>query len=218
MLLGGPRVWVFPSGQRGPKPQASGALAVLISLGVSAGVRAGRPDVHSRWRLPLAIPLGALGGWLVVSREVVQIGAQAEASRCCCFCPRPRLTWDTQGPPPVVRSAHGDVTIAATPEQVWKHVVAFSEICPNPTEWYFRAGIAYPKRDPHRRIRPGRDTLLRVLHRPVRRAGRDLGRAAPAAIPRDGESRADARVEPLRRDPAQAFARILDYPGKASSG
>lgn len=34
-------------------------------------------------------------------------------------------------------------TVAAPPEAVWRELVAFSTI-PEPTEWYFRAGIAYP--------------------------------------------------------------------------
>ena len=35
------------------------------------------------------------------------------------------------------------VEIAAPPETVWHHVVSFSRL-PEPTEWLFRAGIAYP--------------------------------------------------------------------------
>ena len=37
------------------------------------------------------------------------------------------------------------IEIAATPEQVWRHVVTVSEI-PEPQEWYFRVGVAYPTR------------------------------------------------------------------------
>ena len=36
-----------------------------------------------------------------------------------------------------------EIAIAAPPSDVWEQVVAFPEIAP-PTEWYFRAGIAYP--------------------------------------------------------------------------
>ena len=56
--------------------------------------------------------------------------------------PPASLTWDTQAQPPwfEVRSA---ITIAATPEQVWKHMVAFPDL-PEPTEWYFHTGVAYP--------------------------------------------------------------------------
>ena len=37
------------------------------------------------------------------------------------------------------------VEIAAPPERVWPEVVAFTQL-PPPTEWLFRAGIAYPQR------------------------------------------------------------------------
>jgi hypothetical protein len=42
----------------------------------------------------------------------------------------------------VVRST---IDIQAPPDQVWKQVIAFTQI-PPPTEWVFRAGIAYPIR------------------------------------------------------------------------
>lgn len=37
------------------------------------------------------------------------------------------------------------VEVAATPEQVWRHVVAFPEL-PPPSEWIFRIGVAAPRR------------------------------------------------------------------------
>jgi hypothetical protein len=37
------------------------------------------------------------------------------------------------------------IEVHASPEKVWQEVVAFSEI-PAPTEWMFRAGVAYPIR------------------------------------------------------------------------
>jgi hypothetical protein len=54
------------------------------------------------------------------------------------------LTWDTHARPPVYE-IHSAVTIAASPEQVWPHVVSFSEM-PAPTEWFFRTGLAFPTR------------------------------------------------------------------------
>lgn len=46
--------------------------------------------------------------------------------------------------PPLLRVTTA-VEIAATPEQVWPHVIAFHQLDP-PTEWYFRTGLAYPVR------------------------------------------------------------------------
>lgn len=37
------------------------------------------------------------------------------------------------------------IEIAAPPERVWPHVVAFTEL-PEPSEWLFRTGVAYPRR------------------------------------------------------------------------
>ena len=37
------------------------------------------------------------------------------------------------------------VEIAAAPEAVWRHVVTFSELT-EPPAWFFRLGIAYPRR------------------------------------------------------------------------
>lgn len=50
-----------------------------------------------------------------------------------------------QGPVPQVHEVRTAVEIHATPEQVWKHVVSFSQIAP-PREYLFRVGIAYPVR------------------------------------------------------------------------
>ncbi len=92
--------------------------------------------------LPLAAPLGAFGGWLVYRAESSPVAARGIAMLL--LLPSASMTWDLKARPPVfeVRSA---VEIAASPEQVWKHVVAFTEM-PEPKEWYFRAGLAFPTR------------------------------------------------------------------------
>ena len=47
--------------------------------------------------------------------------------------------------PAPLLAVYSSVEIAAAPERVWRHVVTFSEL-PAPTEWLFRAGVAYPIR------------------------------------------------------------------------
>jgi hypothetical protein len=44
-----------------------------------------------------------------------------------------------------VFEVRSSLTIAAPPEVVWKNVLTFSDLS-EPDEWFFRAGIAYPKR------------------------------------------------------------------------
>jgi hypothetical protein len=58
--------------------------------------------------------------------------------------PSASLTFDLKVPPTVF-AVHSEVIVHASPEQVWKHVVTFSDL-PEPDEWYFRTGLAYPKR------------------------------------------------------------------------
>lgn len=47
-------------------------------------------------------------------------------------------------PEPLVRQVTTTVVIDAPPEKVWQHVVAFPPI-PEPSDWFFQTGIAYPK-------------------------------------------------------------------------
>jgi len=97
---------------------------------------------------PIALPLAAFGGVLahqVLRRRWFQKDAPVLLSVLLLFAPG--VEWvehvvDRPSPIYVVRSA---IEIHGSPEEVWKQVVAFSEI-PPPAEWMFRAGIAYPIR------------------------------------------------------------------------
>jgi hypothetical protein len=98
--------------------------------------------------LPLALPLAAFGGlcgYLVQKRRWLQNDAPVFLSALLLFVPG--VEWiehvvATPSPMFVVRSA---IDVQAPPEKVWKEVIAFTKI-PQPTEWMFRAGIAYPIR------------------------------------------------------------------------
>jgi len=49
------------------------------------------------------------------------------------------------GATPGLTEVRSDIEVNAPPEVVWKNVVSFTELA-SPTEWFFRAGIAYPIR------------------------------------------------------------------------
>lgn len=97
---------------------------------------------------PIALPLAAFGGdiaYWVQRRRWLQNEAPAFLAVLLIFVPG--VEWAEHliaAPSPtfVVRSA---IDINASPEAVWRQVVAFSQI-PPPTELMFRAGIAYPIR------------------------------------------------------------------------
>jgi hypothetical protein len=91
---------------------------------------------------PLAAPLGALGAVVMHSAMSSQAGVRGGAAMLLLL--PPSLIWDTHAVPDLF-AVHTRIEIAATPEQVWKHVVSFSEL-PEPHEWFFHAGLAYPQR------------------------------------------------------------------------
>jgi len=97
---------------------------------------------------PLAFPLAMLGGacgYLVQRWQWSQTGAPAFFSLLLLFSPAMQVAEHVAAKPAPVYVVHSYLEIHATPETVWKQVVAFTEI-PPPTEWIFRAGIAYPIR------------------------------------------------------------------------
>lgn len=98
--------------------------------------------------IPIALPLAALGGacaYRVQRRRWFQSDAPVLLSALLIFVPG--IEWMEHVAAPasptfVVRTA---IDVQAPPAKVWHEVVAFSEISP-PTEWMFRAGVAYPIR------------------------------------------------------------------------
>jgi len=96
--------------------------------------------------LPLASPLGALGGWLVYAARNRRTLERGAAMLMVLPVGLGTFAFDRTAKPDVfvVRSS---VEIAAPPERVWKNVISFAELPPpGADEWYFRAGVAYPMR------------------------------------------------------------------------
>jgi hypothetical protein len=97
---------------------------------------------------PIALPLSAFGGicaYRVQRRPQFHRDAPAFLSVLLLFVPGVEWSEHVLAPPAptfVVRSA---IDVHAPPERVWNEVIAFTEI-PPPSEWMFRAGIAYPVR------------------------------------------------------------------------
>jgi hypothetical protein len=90
--------------------------------------------------LPLAAPMGALGGMLVHAARARR--KEAASGWMLALVPW-SIAWDVTATPPV-RPVVTAVEIAAPPAAVWKRVVEFPPL-EEPQEWYFRAGLAYPQ-------------------------------------------------------------------------
>jgi hypothetical protein len=98
--------------------------------------------------LPLGLPLAAIGGafgYTVQRHRWFPKSSPAFLSALLLFVPGVQGIEHVASPHPPVFVVRSSIDIQAPPEEVWKEVVAFTQIGP-PNEWIFRAGIAYPIR------------------------------------------------------------------------
>lgn len=105
---------------------------------------------------PLAVPLALLGAVLA---HFIQPGSRRDVTPrlfCAGVLAVPLMLASERladAPAPLLEVV-SSVEVAAPPERVWQHVVAFTEL-PAPTEWLFRLGVAYPLRAELRGTGPG---------------------------------------------------------------
>ena len=92
--------------------------------------------------LPLVAPLGAFGGLLY--HHFKQTRLRQSVSAMLLMVPIGTLGFDLSAQPPVF-AITTTVEIAAPPERVWPHVIAYAEM-PEQPDWMFRNGIGYPQR------------------------------------------------------------------------
>ena len=139
-LLGGLAAWAL-------RPRSAGEAAGIGALACAAGacflLLLGMEGLLCvAMALPLVVPLGALGAWIAYRAEHWKSRARSVAMLA--LLPPVGLTCDLTAHPPTF-VVHTVVQVAAPPERVWKQVIASSNL-PQPREWFFRAGIAYPLR------------------------------------------------------------------------
>jgi hypothetical protein len=141
LVLGGLASWVYRPASAS-SAAAAGALTVMVA--VSSLLILGLEGLGCIvMALPLAVPLGVLGACLMYRAQSSRVATGAGVAMLL-LLPPSSLTWDVLARPTLFK-VHSAITIAASPELVWKHVITFSEM-PEPQEWFFRAGLAYPKR------------------------------------------------------------------------
>jgi hypothetical protein len=92
--------------------------------------------------LPITVPFGALGGWLAY--VLCNSKREAHGLALMVMLPLGTLSFDGSARPELFK-VETELTVAAAPEVVWKNVVQFSALA-EPSEWYFKTGLAYPKR------------------------------------------------------------------------
>ncbi|MEO8663203.1 MAG: SRPBCC family protein [Bryobacteraceae bacterium] len=163
--LGGGTIWLLKTGVYGLTvfvilPVLLGALASWVARPASSGLAAGygamtvmvalfcllflsvEGFVCVVMCLPLALPLGALGGWLMY--RLTSAGVTTAGGLAMLFLIPAGAGWDVTARPDLFEVTTA-MEISAPPERVWQYVVSFPEL-PPPEEWLFRAGVAYPVR------------------------------------------------------------------------
>jgi Polyketide cyclase / dehydrase and lipid transport len=140
-------VGAFGSWVAKPKTAAKAAIAGMIANGIASlgffalGLEGA---ICIAMAVPLALPLGALGGWLAYGPARKRTLASGTAMLLLLPMSLGIMGFDMTAKPDIFQ-VRSSIEIAAPPERVWKHVVSFSEL-PPPDEWYFKAGVAYPMR------------------------------------------------------------------------
>ena len=94
---------------------------------------------------PLALPLAILGAVLAYTSR--RSSSTHPVITGMLFAILPGMQWAEKafGPTPSTHEVKTSIEVEAPPEVVWKGVIGFGSI-PPPTEFLFRAGIAYPVR------------------------------------------------------------------------
>ena len=98
--------------------------------------------------LPLALPLALTDGaiaWAIQDGLGARQSTVAILILLILYPPAVMYAEYVVAPEPPLLTVRSTVDIDAPPETVWRHVVSFADL-PEPTEWIFHTGIAYPIR------------------------------------------------------------------------
>jgi hypothetical protein len=139
-LVGAAAVWVVNPGSQwkavlSGSASASASTLLFFLLGKEG-------FICVLMALPLAIPFGALGGW--VTWSVRHSKREAQGLALMVILPLGTLSFDASAKPQLYK-VQTELAVAASPEVVWRNVVEFSTL-PEPKEWVFKTGLAYPQR------------------------------------------------------------------------
>jgi hypothetical protein len=139
LLLGGLTCWVTrPKSAR--TAGCYGSIAALVASGLLFLIGTeGLICVLMSW--PLVLPLGCFGGWFAY-RVMSSKRASRGAMVMVLMIPPATVAYDTHAQPPIY-AVKTSIEVAASPGEVWRSLIHLSQL-PNPHEWYFRAGLAYP--------------------------------------------------------------------------
>ena len=133
--------------RRYPASERESQEVVLLTLACVAGVAvatAAEGAICLLMAAPLGFGIGAMGA--VLGRRIALRDRGPVVNVAIALLALPMsAALDAGRPATDLREVRSSVIIAASPMEVWGHVIAFPPL-PEPTELAFRAGVAYPQR------------------------------------------------------------------------
>jgi hypothetical protein len=135
------------------RPQPLGAcLVVAVAAATLAGLAVLVIALEGLICLIMAAPIayvlafqGALVGYVIQARPWLSDQTATLMLAMVILLPALMAAESANEPEPAVRAVYTEVVIGAPPDQVWPHVIAFPPL-PEPDDWFFQTGIAYPQR------------------------------------------------------------------------
>lgn len=144
-VMGAITAWFF--NRRYPATQEETQQIVFMTMACVAGVlvlTAAEGAFCLFMAAPLAMVVGAIGAWL--GRELALFDREPVRNVIVGVLAMPLAAMlDAGAPPTDLREVRTSIEIDASPEVVWRNVIAFPPLS-KPNEWVFRAGISYPMR------------------------------------------------------------------------
>jgi uncharacterized membrane protein YhaH (DUF805 family) len=135
------------------RPQPLGACLIVATVAsFLAGVAVVAVALEGVICLIMAAPigiglafLGAMVGFAIQSRPWLNDHSATLALALMLTLPTLMAAESANEPEPVVRAVQTEVIVNAMPDEIWPHVIAFPPL-PEPDDWFFQTGLAYPQR------------------------------------------------------------------------
>jgi uncharacterized membrane protein YhaH (DUF805 family) len=148
-LMGFLAAWIH--GLARPRKLRQSFIAAYLSLAITGAVLlsiAVEGIVCLQMAAPIALCEATAGAWIahLLHRTSWKNGSgSSSAIAACLTLPLLIMIESRTSIAPREFAATSELSINASPEVVWRHVISFKEI-PPPHEWIFRLGVAYPQR------------------------------------------------------------------------
>jgi uncharacterized membrane protein YhaH (DUF805 family) len=144
-IVGAVTAWLF--NRRYPATAAETQQVVIMTMACVGGATlatAAEGALCLIMAAPLGIGLGIMGAWL--GRNLALFDHEPVYHVLVGVMAMPlAASLDDRVPVPELREVRTSIEVNASPEQVWKNLIKFPPL-PEPNDWVFRAGIAYPMR------------------------------------------------------------------------